>query len=79
MANKTEETITQILSRSLGVTKEELAENASFANDLNIGPIELKEAIGKVFEEFGIGGEQEFSTVGELIAFIKDYLDEIEG
>lgn len=78
MANKTEERIKQILSRSLGVTKEELINSASFESDLNIALVELKEAISRVFEEFGVEEEHEFKTVGELIDFIKDYLDEIE-
>lgn len=78
MANKTEEKIKKILSRSLGVTKKELADGASFESDLNADPIELKEAISQVFEEFGVEEERKFKTVGELINFIKDHLDEIE-
>lgn len=86
MANKTEVKIKQILSQSLGVAKEELTHEASFASDLNIGPIELKEAISQVLEEFGVEvgsaspprEEPGFKTVGELTNFIKDHLDEIE-
>lgn len=86
MANKTEEKIKKILSRSLGVKRNELVNEASFESDLNIGPVELKETIGRVFEEFGMETEllptpQEeprFKTVGELIDFVKDHLDEIE-
>lgn len=78
MANKTEEKIKQVLSRSLGITKKELINEASFAGDLNIGPTELKEAIGRVFEEFGVEDERKFKTVGDLVGFIKDHLDEIE-
>lgn len=78
MVNKTEEKIKRILSRSFGVTKGELVNDAFFESDLNIDPIELKEGINQVFEEFGIGEERKFKTVGELINFIKDHLDEIE-
>ena len=86
MANKTEEKIKQILRSSLGVAKEELVRDASFEIDLNIGPIELKEGIARVFEEFGLEidssssprEQPNFKTVGELIDFIKDHLDEIE-
>lgn len=84
--NKTEETIKELLSRTLGVRKKELTSGASFESDLNIGPAELKEAISKVFEKFGVETESahrsqeepRFKTVGELIAFVKDHLDEIE-
>lgn len=76
--NKTEEKIKQVLSRFLGVGKRELVGGASFESDLNIGPIELKEAVNQVFKEFGIEEEHKFKTVGELINFIKDHLDEIE-
>lgn len=86
MANETEKKIKRILSRSLGVTKKELVNGASFESDLNIGPIELREAINRVFEEFRVevgstGSLHEgpkFKTVGELVDFIKDHLDEIE-
>lgn len=77
MANKTEERIKRILSELLGVAKEDLTDKASFEIDLNIDPIELKEAVGHVFEEFKVEEEREFKTVGELIGFIKDHLDEI--
>jgi len=78
MANKTEREVKQILSRSLGVTKEELVDGASFESDLNIAPTELKEAISQVFKKFGVEEERGFKTVGELIDFVKDHLDEIE-
>lgn len=84
--NRTEETIKELLSRTLGVRKKELTSEASFESDLNIGPAELREAISKVFEKFAIetesahGTQKEpgFKTVGELIDFVKDHLDEIE-
>ncbi len=78
MANKTEKKIKKILSETLGLAKGELKESASFEADLNVGSTELKETISRVFEEFKVEESRTFKTVGELIDFIKDYLDELE-
>lgn len=75
----TEEKIKKILRDTLGASKDELHERASFATDLNADPTELEDTFRKVFKEFGIEGEKyTFETVGQLISFVKDYLDEIE-
>jgi acyl carrier protein len=77
--NKTETQIKKILSSSLGLEEERLHNNASFTTDLNTDPLELNEAIRKLYEEFKIEDEKTtFNTVGELVNFIKDHLDEIE-
>jgi acyl carrier protein len=77
--NKTETQIKKILSSSLGLEEERLHNNASFTTDLNTDPLELNEAVRKLYEEFKIEDEKTtFNTVGELVNFIKDHLDEIE-
>lgn len=76
---KTEVRIKKILSESLGLEESRLHNNASFTTDLNTDPVELSEAIHKLYDEFEIEEERtKFDTVGELVDFIKDNLDEIE-
>jgi N utilization substance protein B len=76
---RTEEKIKKLLSENLEVDEEKLRRETSFSADLNSDPAELEDVFQKAFGEFEIEGDvPEFGTVGQLIDFIKDYLDEIE-
>ncbi len=75
----TEERVKRILAASLGVSKEELSNEKAFAADLNADPAELEDTFRRIFKELEIEETKyTFETVGQLIEFVKDYLDEIE-
>jgi len=75
----TEQKIKRMLSGLLGTDKKELRREASFTDDLNTDPTDLEDAFQAILREFGIDDKKRtFETVGQLIDFVKDYLNELE-
>lgn len=75
----TEQKIKEILGKHLAIPAEEIGNKDSFTHDLNADPRDLAEAFEEVYAVFKIEEHRTgFSTVAELVDYVKDHLDELE-
>lgn len=79
--NEIKTKIYQIIAEHSGAGSEEIRPDAHFADDLNIGELELAEIIATVKKRFQIEPSPESSkgikTVGDLINLVFDEMDGI--
>lgn len=72
--------IIQIIADSLGTPKGEMTLESHLVKDLNATPLEIADLITLLEEKFKIKIPQEiyqrFQTVGEIVNFVNEHLDE---
>jgi len=76
-----EKKIKKIISQHLGVREKEIASSSHLIDDLNASSVEIADLITKLENIFQVKVSQEeveqFSTVGNIIAFFSDNSDEV--
>jgi acyl carrier protein len=74
-----EEKIKQIISESLGIPVNQLTNDAEFAKDLNVTPLEISDLLMGFEKEFNVPISKEestnFNTVGDVISFLEENSD----
>jgi len=71
-----EDRISAIIVEQLGVTKEELAPNASFIDDLGADSLDIVELVMAMEEEFDIeipdDDAEKIQTIADVISYVKE-------
>jgi len=75
-----EDRISAIIVEQLGVTKEELAPNASFIDDLGADSLDIVELVMAMEEEFDIeipdDDAEKIQTIADVISYVKDRIED---
>jgi acyl carrier protein len=71
-----EDRVTEIIVEQLGVTREDLAPEASFIDDLGADSLDIVELVMAMEEEFDVeipdDDAEKIQTIGDAIAYLKD-------
>lgn len=70
--------ILEAIAKHLGVTSQDIDLNASFFEDLGLGPIEMADLLSDLSEQFNINFElaetESLKVVNDLVVMIEDLL-----
>ena len=73
-----EDRVSEIIVEQLGVTKEEVVPDASFAKDLGADSLDIVELVMAMEEEFDIeipdDDAEKIQTIGDAMAYVKERL-----
>lgn len=71
------EKMQDMIAEQLGVSKEEVTENASFKDDLGADSLDLFELVSSLEDEYGVEIPTEdlekMSTVGDVMNYLKEH------
>jgi len=80
MSDDTKAKVVQIITDQLGVTEDEVVENAKFIEDLGADSLDTVELIMEFEDEFELSIPDEeaekIQSVGDALKYINDHLDE---
>ncbi len=78
-----EDRVSAIVVEQLGVTKEELAPEASFIDDLGADSLDIVELVMAMEEEFDIeipdDDAEKIQTIEDVITYVKGKIEDVKG
>ncbi len=73
-----EDRVSEIIVEQLGITKEEVVPNASFAEDLGADSLDIVELVMAMEEEFDLeipdDDAEKMQTIGDAMTYVKERL-----